>query len=82
MVLRTTDHQQPYIALAAILSTPSIAHASYAFVATNVLVMGGDLRGLGRRSPQNLRLARPMYPSPNIWRSSVIVIGCVWKYEL
>ncbi len=36
--------------------------------------------GLGGRSPQNLRWGRPMHPSPNIWRSSVI--GCAAKYEL
>ena len=43
--------------------------------------VGGDLGGLGEGPPQNLRSGgRPMYPPPNISRSSVI--GCVWKYEL
>src|SRR6218665_2906595 len=31
--------------------------------------MGGDLGGLGGRSPQNLRWGTAMYPAPNIWRS-------------
>src|SRR6218665_1931678 len=43
--------------------------------------MGGDLGGrLEGSSPKNLRWGRPMHPSPNISRSSVI--GCVAKYKL
>jgi len=43
--------------------------------------MGGDLGELrGRPLPQNLKLGgRPMYPSPNILR--ITIIGCEAKYE-
>jgi len=42
-------------------------------------LMGGDLGGTGGTVPQILGGGRPMHPSSNISRSSVI--GCVWKYE-
>ena len=43
--------------------------------------MGGDLGGLGGRSPQNLRWGTAHAFAPfNILRSSVI--GCVRKYEV
>jgi len=42
--------------------------------------MGGDLGGTGGTVPKNFEVGgRPMHPSPNIWRSSVI--GSVAKYE-
>src|SRR6218665_116306 len=49
---------------------------------------GGDLGGLGGRSPSKFEVGdgpcirpggRPMHPSPNILRSSVV--GCARRYE-
>src|SRR6218665_1816062 len=40
---------------------------------------GGDLGGDWGTVPPNLRWGRPMHPSPNILRNSVV--GCARKYE-
>src|SRR6218665_2416800 len=45
-------------------------------------LMGGDLGGLGGRSPKKVEVGKSMHshrPPPNILRSSVV--GCARKYE-
>jgi len=46
----------------------------------NAWCHGGDLGDWGKRCPNIWGWGRPMHPSPNILRSSVI--GCVEMYEL